>query len=201
MPSVETTMGRRLETPGVAGWTRTARPDDPNKCFIVSADCHANEPTPPPGAPRTSSGTRPAAPSTSDWPTRIATGRRGDRVRQQGHPRLRHQGSGLLHGERDPRPQARVRSFRAGWAPGSAELDDVGFVLCGVRVEHPEAQVVEGVVLAVAECADARARECDVAEALETVDRSAGKDRASANPWSPVAPQAPTPSKRCSQCP
>ncbi|MGH1492655.1 MAG: hypothetical protein ACRBK7_25225, partial [Acidimicrobiales bacterium] len=44
MPSVETTMGRRLETPGVQGWTRTARPDDPNKYFIVSADCHANEP-------------------------------------------------------------------------------------------------------------------------------------------------------------
>lgn len=44
MPSVETTMGRRLETPGVQGWTRTARPDDLNKYFIVSADCHANEP-------------------------------------------------------------------------------------------------------------------------------------------------------------
>ena len=35
----------RLESPGHAGWTRTARPTDPNKYFIVSADCHANEPS------------------------------------------------------------------------------------------------------------------------------------------------------------
>jgi predicted TIM-barrel fold metal-dependent hydrolase len=34
----------RLETPGHAGWPRTARPGDPNKYFMVSADCHANEP-------------------------------------------------------------------------------------------------------------------------------------------------------------
>jgi predicted TIM-barrel fold metal-dependent hydrolase len=34
----------RLETPGHAGWARTARPGAPNKYFIVSADCHANEP-------------------------------------------------------------------------------------------------------------------------------------------------------------
>ncbi len=34
----------RAETPGCSGWPRTARPDDPNKYFIVSADCHANEP-------------------------------------------------------------------------------------------------------------------------------------------------------------
>ena len=34
----------RLETPGVEGWSRTARPGDPRKYFIVSADCHANEP-------------------------------------------------------------------------------------------------------------------------------------------------------------
>lgn len=44
MPSVDTTMNRRLETPGAQGWPRTARPDDANKYFIVSADCHANEP-------------------------------------------------------------------------------------------------------------------------------------------------------------
>src|SRR5579863_7868023 len=35
----------RLETPGHAGWKRTAHPDDPNKYFMVSADTHANEPT------------------------------------------------------------------------------------------------------------------------------------------------------------
>ena len=35
----------RSETPGHAGWPRTARPDDPDKYFIVSADCHANEPS------------------------------------------------------------------------------------------------------------------------------------------------------------
>jgi predicted TIM-barrel fold metal-dependent hydrolase len=34
----------RAETPGCSGWPRTARPDDPNKYFIISADCHANEP-------------------------------------------------------------------------------------------------------------------------------------------------------------
>jgi predicted TIM-barrel fold metal-dependent hydrolase len=35
----------RLETPGHAGWARTARPGDPRKLFIVSADAHVNEPT------------------------------------------------------------------------------------------------------------------------------------------------------------
>jgi predicted TIM-barrel fold metal-dependent hydrolase len=34
----------RLATPGHASWPRTARPGDPNKYFIVSADAHANEP-------------------------------------------------------------------------------------------------------------------------------------------------------------
>lgn len=34
----------RTETPGPAGWDRTIRPDDANKLFVVSADCHANEP-------------------------------------------------------------------------------------------------------------------------------------------------------------
>ena len=34
----------RLETPGARGWPRSARPGDPNKYFMVSADCHANEP-------------------------------------------------------------------------------------------------------------------------------------------------------------
>ena len=34
----------RQTTPGPAGWSRSARPDDPNKYFMVSADCHANEP-------------------------------------------------------------------------------------------------------------------------------------------------------------
>jgi predicted TIM-barrel fold metal-dependent hydrolase len=34
----------RLETPGNQGWTRTARPDDPNKYVMISADCHCNEP-------------------------------------------------------------------------------------------------------------------------------------------------------------
>ncbi|MBV1877008.1 MAG: amidohydrolase [Pseudomonadales bacterium] len=34
----------RLETPGSDGWPRTARPDDANKMFMVSADGHVNEP-------------------------------------------------------------------------------------------------------------------------------------------------------------
>jgi predicted TIM-barrel fold metal-dependent hydrolase len=35
----------RLQSPGHAGWKRTARPDDPNKYVLISADCHANEPS------------------------------------------------------------------------------------------------------------------------------------------------------------
>lgn len=34
----------RAETPGADDWRRTARAADPNKYFVVSADCHANEP-------------------------------------------------------------------------------------------------------------------------------------------------------------
>ena len=34
----------RLATPGAAGWSRTVRRDDPRKLFVVSSDCHANEP-------------------------------------------------------------------------------------------------------------------------------------------------------------
>ena len=34
----------RAETPGHQGWSRTARPDDPNKYFMVSADTHLHEP-------------------------------------------------------------------------------------------------------------------------------------------------------------
>lgn len=34
----------RLQTPGIEGWTRTARPDDPNKFFMVSTDGHVQEP-------------------------------------------------------------------------------------------------------------------------------------------------------------
>src|SRR5262245_58046957 len=33
----------RIGSPGVDGWTRTARPGDPNKYFTVSADCHVTE--------------------------------------------------------------------------------------------------------------------------------------------------------------
>jgi predicted TIM-barrel fold metal-dependent hydrolase len=34
----------RTETPGHDGWLQTTRPNDPNKFFVISADCHANEP-------------------------------------------------------------------------------------------------------------------------------------------------------------
>ena len=34
----------RLDTPGAADWPRTARPDDPEKYLMISADTHANEP-------------------------------------------------------------------------------------------------------------------------------------------------------------
>ena len=34
----------RAETPGHEGWARSARPDDPNKYFMLSADCHGQEP-------------------------------------------------------------------------------------------------------------------------------------------------------------
>ncbi|MGE0624283.1 MAG: amidohydrolase family protein [Pseudomonadales bacterium] len=35
----------RRETPGCAGWSRTARPDDAQKYFMVSADGHVQEPS------------------------------------------------------------------------------------------------------------------------------------------------------------
>ena len=35
----------RLATPGPAGWSRTARPDDPERFLMISSDCHANEPS------------------------------------------------------------------------------------------------------------------------------------------------------------
>lgn len=35
----------RLETPGSEGWTRTARANDPDKYFVVSADGHVQEPS------------------------------------------------------------------------------------------------------------------------------------------------------------
>ncbi|MBE3605126.1 amidohydrolase [bacterium] len=34
----------RLETPGHQGWRRTARPEDPGRYLLISADCHCNEP-------------------------------------------------------------------------------------------------------------------------------------------------------------
>ena len=34
----------RSETPGHDGWERTVRPDDPNKLYVIAADCHAIEP-------------------------------------------------------------------------------------------------------------------------------------------------------------
>jgi len=35
----------RLETPGHDNWKRSARPGDPNRYLMISADCHANEPS------------------------------------------------------------------------------------------------------------------------------------------------------------
>jgi len=43
-PSLSPNNAWRRETPGAAGWTRTARPGDPHKYFLFSADCHAVEP-------------------------------------------------------------------------------------------------------------------------------------------------------------
>src|SRR5262252_2272525 len=34
----------RSLSPGRKGWTRSARPEDPDKLFMISADCHAVEP-------------------------------------------------------------------------------------------------------------------------------------------------------------
>ena len=48
MSSTELTINEpnlwRVKTPGHAHWPRSARPGDPGKYFIVSADAHANEP-------------------------------------------------------------------------------------------------------------------------------------------------------------
>ena len=35
----------RLATPGTEGWRRSAHPGDPNKYLMISADCHAQEPS------------------------------------------------------------------------------------------------------------------------------------------------------------
>jgi predicted TIM-barrel fold metal-dependent hydrolase len=44
MSTIDAPNAWRLETPGPAGWTRTARPGDASKYFMVSADGHVNEP-------------------------------------------------------------------------------------------------------------------------------------------------------------
>jgi predicted TIM-barrel fold metal-dependent hydrolase len=44
IPSPDSNNLWRTETPGAEGWTRTARPDDPNKYFLLSADGHLQEP-------------------------------------------------------------------------------------------------------------------------------------------------------------
>ncbi|MGH7842372.1 MAG: amidohydrolase family protein, partial [Candidatus Binataceae bacterium] len=35
----------RLETPGASGWKKSARPGDPNRYLMISADCHVQEPS------------------------------------------------------------------------------------------------------------------------------------------------------------
>jgi predicted TIM-barrel fold metal-dependent hydrolase len=42
--NVDTNNSWRLDSPGCDGWPRTARPDDPKRYLMISADCHANEP-------------------------------------------------------------------------------------------------------------------------------------------------------------
>ena len=44
-PAIDAANRWRLETPGHSGWDRTARPDDPGRLLMISADCHANEPS------------------------------------------------------------------------------------------------------------------------------------------------------------
>jgi hypothetical protein len=44
MPSIETATALRQEIPGNEARERSARAGDPNKYFVVSADCHAKEP-------------------------------------------------------------------------------------------------------------------------------------------------------------
>ena len=45
IPAPDENNAWRLQTPGVEGWTRTARPDDPDKYFMVSTDGHVQEPS------------------------------------------------------------------------------------------------------------------------------------------------------------
>ncbi len=42
---IDTQNAWRTETPGSTGWPRSARPDDPNRYLMISADCHAHEPS------------------------------------------------------------------------------------------------------------------------------------------------------------
>jgi predicted TIM-barrel fold metal-dependent hydrolase len=87
----------RLATPGHAGWPRSARSGDPRKYFIVSADCHANEPADL-WATRIDAKYRPRLPRVITdekgiaW--RISEGHRPDRLRVnelQGEDQLRQQ--------------------------------------------------------------------------------------------------------------
>ena len=87
----------RLETPGLTGWSRSARPGDPNKYFMISADCHANEPAAL-WAERIDAKYRDRLPRvTTDangvqW--RVSEGHRPDRIRfndLEGEDRLRQQ--------------------------------------------------------------------------------------------------------------
>ena len=45
IPTPDANNAWRANTPGHSNWSRTARPDDPNKYFIVSADGHVQEPS------------------------------------------------------------------------------------------------------------------------------------------------------------
>ena len=97
----------RLNTPGTAGWPRTARPGDPRKYFIVSSDAHANEPADL-WATRIEEKYRERVPRVTvdangvKW--RISEGHRPDRLRTddlEGEDRLRQQAGA------DPRERLR----------------------------------------------------------------------------------------------
>lgn len=45
IPAPDPNNAWRLDSPGAEGWPRTARPADPNKYFMVSADGHVQEPS------------------------------------------------------------------------------------------------------------------------------------------------------------
>lgn len=78
----------RTETPGHEGWSRTVRPDDPNKLYVISADTHAIEP--------------------KDWMTGYVDGAVREQLRERRRSRDREMDQERLEGVREPKEKPKT---------------------------------------------------------------------------------------------